>query len=123
MEQHEVALRAEIARIDAELTRRQEAERQLDALRRQAAADRTALEEAMARQRVQAGRADVLQPDAEVISIAEPPVRPFFPNPRFMAVGAAMMAVLLSTVSLLPALRRLRQSAAKPHTIGWGTTE
>lgn len=107
--QREVGLRAEVARIGAELTRRQQAETRLEALRREATADRIALEEAMARHRTEAGRAAVLQPDAEILAGAEPPLRPAYPSRSMAAFGTVALAVLAAFASVLwPLLRRRR---------------
>lgn len=109
MQQREAALRAEVARVSAELTRRQIAERKLDALRREASADRTALEGAMARHKAELGRSEVLRPDAEVVALAEPPLRAAFPNAAMAAFGTLTMALFAAALSVAGPLLRLRR--------------
>lgn len=109
-QQREGGLRAEIARIRDEMTRRKLAERRLEALRREASADREALEQAMARHRTEAGRLAALRPDAVVLTSAEAPLRAAFPNGKMAALGTLSLAFLAAFASVLPPLLR-RQEA------------
>ncbi len=108
----ESQLRAEIARISADLTARQVAERRLDTLRREERTDRSALDEARTRQRTEIGKSDILHPDADILARAEAPLRPAFPNPLLAAFGTLALAVTAALASVLPALLRLRWRAA-----------
>lgn len=107
----ESQLRAEIARISADLTARQVAERRLDTLRREERTDRSALDEARTRQRAEAGKSDILQPDADILARAEAPLRPAFPNALLAGFGTLALAVAAAFASVLPALLRLRWRA------------
>ena len=108
----ESQLRAEIARISADLTARQVAERRLDTLRREERTNRSALDEARTRQRAEAGKSDILQPDADILARAEAPLRPAFPNALLAAFGTLALAVVAALASVLPALLRLRWRTA-----------
>ena len=108
----ELQLRAEIARISADLTARQVAERRLDTLRREERTDRSALDEARTRQRAEVGKSDILHPDADILARAEAPLRPAFPNALLAAFGTLALAVAAALASVLPALLRLRWRAA-----------
>jgi uncharacterized protein involved in exopolysaccharide biosynthesis len=111
-QQREAGIRAEIARIREEMTRRKLAERRLEALRREATADREALEQAMGRHRTEAGRIAVLRPDAELLTVAEAPLKAAFPNDKMVAFGTLALALVAALASILPPLLRRRRVAA-----------
>jgi polysaccharide biosynthesis transport protein len=108
-QQREEELRKEIARLNAAIARRQSAEWRLDTLRREAAADRAALEEATKRWLPHIGRAAVLQPDGEVVAPAQPSLRPATPNGLGVLGGTLGMVVLAACLIAAAALRRLRR--------------
>lgn len=90
----EAELRAEIARISADLTSRKLAERRLDTLHREELVDRGALEDARTRQRAEAGKTDILQPDADILARAEVPLRVAYPNLPLAASGTLALALI-----------------------------
>lgn len=111
-QQREVGIRAEIARIREEMTRRKLAGRRLEALQREATADREALEQAMGRYRTEAGRIAALRPDAEILTVAEAPLMAAFPNGKMAAFGTLALALVAALASVLPPLLRRRRAMA-----------
>jgi uncharacterized protein involved in exopolysaccharide biosynthesis len=110
-QQREASLRAEILRIREELTRRRMAERRLDSLPRESTADREALDQAMARHRIELGRVAALRPDAEILTRAEAPLDAAFPNGKMAALGTLALALVAAMASILPQVLRRRLAA------------
>ena len=90
----EVALQHSIKTIRDEIMRRQYSELRLDVLRRDAASDRTALDDALVRLAGQTARADAVTPDVDVIDPPEAPIYPAFPNPVLAFLGSLLAACL-----------------------------
>src|SRR5262249_44972075 len=76
---------------------------ELQALEREATAQRDLLESFLARYREAAARTDAnyLPADARIISQAVPPSKPSFPKKTMMAIAAAVAAFLLGAVIVL----------------------
>lgn len=104
-------LQDEIRSVREKLVERRRNAMQLDELQREAATDRTALDEALVRLKGQIGREGEVRPDAEVISQAEPPREAAFPNPLLAGIGTLLAASLsgAATAWELVARRRRRK--------------
>ncbi len=90
----EVALQHSIKTIRDEIMRRQYSELHLDVLRRDAASDRAALDDALVRVAGQTARANAVTPDVDVTNPPEAPIYPAFPNPGLALVGTLLAGCL-----------------------------
>ena len=108
---HAEILRLQIKAIDGEIIAWKESERQLESLQREVDADRAVLKDTMAQLRQQGSIMAALRSDADIISTAVVTSRPAFPNLMLYAVGTLFVVILVSGITLLPALIR----ATSPH--------
>ena len=80
-------LQTALEAISTELTARRRAEQRLEDLRREAAADRTVLDDAVMRLKGQTARAGGVVADIDIIARPEPRGRPTSPNPLLALLG------------------------------------
>jgi succinoglycan biosynthesis transport protein ExoP len=104
-QQNEASLRSEIIQLDLRLMGWEANERHRVDLHRAVLTSLDALHAANERYAQQAGRGDVLQADVEIISFAEVPDRPSFPNPLLYIAGTIALIGLLCGLMLLPRMR------------------
>ena len=90
----EVALQHSIKTIRDKIMQREYSELSLEVLRRDAASDRTALDDAVARLAGQTARANAVTPDVDVINQPEVPIHPVFPKPLLAVLGSLLAGCL-----------------------------
>jgi uncharacterized protein involved in exopolysaccharide biosynthesis len=109
-------LQDEIKSVREGLVERRRNAMRLDELQREAAADRTALDETLVRLKGQIGREGEIRPDAEVISQAEPPRKATFPNPLLTGIGVLLAASLAGAAAAWELVTRRRRRKVNPSS-------
>lgn len=95
-------LRIDLGKLAANLERNNQAEVQLQALQREAQANRVLYENMLNRFKETSESQDIQQPDATIIAKADVPIRPSFPNrPLFIFMAALGSACLGLALALL----------------------
>jgi polysaccharide biosynthesis transport protein len=107
-QQNEAALHADLARLDARLMVWQANERHRIDLHRAVTDSLDDLHEERRRFEAQSGRGEVLQSDVEIVSFAEVPDRPSFPDPLLYMAGTFAVIGLFSGLIFLPSMRVVR---------------
>jgi succinoglycan biosynthesis transport protein ExoP len=102
-------LEATLAALRARVSVSNEGEIQLRSLQHEADADRTLYDHLLTREKETKVESGLQQPDAEIISRAEPPVKPSFPNPLIM-LPACFVASCLMTALLVLVMESLDHS-------------
>ena len=85
-------LQNEIETVRSEMVTRRINEMRLDELRRTAQSDETSLNEALAKLNNQLGRTRAVQPDADLVAVAEEPLKPASPNGWMALLGSLFVA-------------------------------
>jgi polysaccharide biosynthesis transport protein len=111
--EREAALQSAIKIIRDEMIKMQKSELRLAILRRDADADRTALDNALVRLAGQTARAKAVVPHVDIMASPEVPIRPVSPNP-FLAVLGSLMAACLAGAAMVwrPLLGWIRRITA-----------
>lgn len=85
-------LQNEIETVRAEMVTRRINEMRLDELRRTAQSNETSLNETLAKLNNQLGRTRDMQPDADIVAVAEEPLKPAAPNGWMALIGTLFVA-------------------------------
>ena len=109
---HEIKLQEAIERLRGKLVERRRNELKLEELNRRAAFDKEIYDEALKRVHSHHGRADVLTPDAEIVTVPQVPLRPA--QPQFLLTMLA--SLVLATIA--GAFVARRQLMAFAHRMG-----
>jgi polysaccharide biosynthesis transport protein len=107
-QENEAGIRADLSRLDVKLVLWQANERHRIDLHRAVTVSLDDLHEANQRYERQAGRGDVLQSDMEIVSWAELPDRPSFPDPLLYVAGTVILMICLCGLVVLPRMRSAR---------------
>lgn len=93
-QQREGTMQAEIKMLSEQLIQRRQNELRLEGLKGRAAFAKEAYDKAVMQMQAQESRVNAIMPDAEIVSNAEEPLRPAYPQASLTAFGSVLVATM-----------------------------